>query len=216
MKKIFVIIAISVFCIAANAQGTWTAPQQDGQQKERRGLFDKPKSEKIIAPKYLVGGVPEENGKVVWAKQIPVEGKNAAQIYGILLPYFQNFVKGSEQTELSRVSVVNEELKEIYVRPVEWLVFENKPLSLDQTKFIYNIGVKCKDGAADVRIFSIRYIYEEGRPGAMSVSAEEWISDSEALNKKKTGFHKGGVKKFRMKTIDRVEEIFNGIEEVLK
>ena len=42
------------------------------------------------------------------------------------------------------------------------------------------------------------------------------ISDENALNKKKDGFQKGGVKKFRMKTIDRKDEIFRNIANALK
>ena len=47
----------------------------------------------------------------------------------------------------------------------------------------------------------------EGNNG-MIFKAEEWISDKEALNKDKTKLYpKSG--KFRRKTVDRVEEIFD-------
>ena len=42
------------------------------------------------------------------------------------------------------------------------------------------------------------------------------LLDEEALNKEKTGFHIGGYKKFRTKTIDRKDELFNKFAEAVK
>jgi hypothetical protein len=42
------------------------------------------------------------------------------------------------------------------------------------------------------------------------------ISDAQAINKKGDGFQKGGSEKFRTKTIDAKDALFNRIEETLK
>ena len=63
---------------------------------------------------------------------------------------------------------------------------------------------------------SMSYVYEADRAGGGQFPAEDMISDENALNKKKDGFQKGGVKKFRMKTIDRKDEIFRNIANALK
>lgn len=214
MKKITIFLCLTMFSVAVSAQ-SWEKPQTSNDDGNRTGLFDRNKT-KTIDPKYLEGGVPEVDGKVVFESTINAQGKSANAIYGAVLAHFTAFVKAEGQFPNSQVAIVSKDEHKIVVRPQEWLVFENKALSLDQTKMSYTIIAECKDGECKLSIFNIRYRYEEDRPGGFVVSAEEWITDREALNKKKTGFAKGGVKKFRMKTIDRMEDIFNGVANVLK
>ena len=42
------------------------------------------------------------------------------------------------------------------------------------------------------------------------------ISDAQAINKQGDGFQKGGSQKFRTKTIDAKDVLFNRIEEAMK
>lgn len=216
MKKIIAITVFSLISFTSFAQSEWQKPTDNTQTQEpKRGLLDRNKT-KTIAPKYLEGGVPEIDGKVTWEKSFDVPGKSADAIYDTMLAYLQQFVKMEGQTDMSQVAIVNKSTKQIVARASEWLVFENRLLSLDQTLFNYIIIADCSNGACKVKITNLNYRYEEGRPTEMSMTAEEWINDKNALNKKKTGFQKGGVKKFRMKTIDRIENIFAGIETALK
>lgn len=60
----------------------------------------------------------------------------------------------------------------------------------------------------------IRYYYEEKR-NPQRMKAEEWITDKEAVNKKNTKLLPI-TGKFRRKTIDRKDYLFNKIEELLK
>lgn len=214
MKKTLLIIALALFTCTADIFAQWEVPQNQD-ERPRRGLFDKDKDQakKEIDPKYLAGGVPEVDGKVQWEKKIAAKGKSAQQIYDILLPYFQEFVKQEGQLPTSQVAVVNKAEKQIGVRVTEWMVFQDKALSLDRTKFLYTIIADCKDGNCNIKIQNISYNYEEDRPTAMKVKAEEWISDSEALNKK--GKFRKGVKKFRIHTIDRMDEVLAAIESAL-
>ena len=62
----------------------------------------------------------------------------------------------------------------------------------------------------NMTITQVSYYYNEDIDGTNGINykAEEWITDEEALNKKQTKLlPRSG--KFRVKTIDRVEEIFN-------
>ena len=99
----------------------------------------------------------------------------------------------------------------------EWLVFTDKLLSLDRTKFNYTLIAYCKDNHLTVTMGRILYIYDEERVrGGYVYKAEEWINDENALNRKQTRLLPGSAK-FRRKTIDRKDYIFNTIKEnVLK
>jgi colicin import membrane protein len=60
----------------------------------------------------------------------------------------------------------------------------------------------------------IKYFYEEER-NPQRYKAEEWITDKEAVNKKNTRLLPL-TGKFRRKTIDRKDYLFNKIEGLLK
>lgn len=225
MKKLTLFFSLLIFLVTANAQiiGKYSKPQDtytmtsDGNivKKEKRGLLDRNKETKTIDPKYLVGACPEVNGRIQWEQDYSVEGKSAKQIYDMMLEYMLAFCKSNGMTERSNVSVVNEQDYEIGASIQEWLVFENKPLSLDRTKFNYQLIVRCFDGRCVVTMRNMSYIYEEDRGGGQ-FPAEDMISDSEALNKAKDNFQRGGCRKFRTKTIDRKEQVFGMIGDYLK
>lgn len=215
MKKLLFSLCLALAAVAVNAQGTGFSKPEE-QPTQRRALFQ-PKAKKPKGPvdaKYLEGACPEVNGKIQWETTIAVEGMTAKQMYDKMLAFLQAFCKEENMTNVSNVSVVNEGERLIGVRIQEWLVFENKPLSLDRTKFNYQLIVSCADGKCNVVMRNLSYIYEEERGGGM-FPAEDMISDSQALNKKKDGFQKGGVKKFRTKTIDRKDEVFARIASLL-
>ena len=96
----------------------------------------------------------------------------------------------------------------------EWLVFKSTALVLDRTRLFYNLIVDCKDGKADFTMTRIYYLYEEERD-PQTLKAEEWITDETGLtkNKKKLSRVAG---KFRRKTIDRKDYLFNKFAELLK
>lgn len=217
MKKLILFACMIVVSLTVAAQGNWEIPgdsKNNQPEKSEKQKTNEKKSPAIDA-KYLEGAVPEVDGRVVWERDIKVAGKTATQLYDVLLAYCQEFVKTPQQTELSKIVAVNPTDKQLSLRLQEWLVFSSKFLSLDRTKFRYSLLISCKDGMCNVKIAGISYLYEEDRPGSMRVTAENWITDKNSLNKRKDGLQRG-VKKFRMKTIDRVEEILQGIEDVLR
>ena len=168
--------------------------------------------------KVLLGTSSSEihYNKIVWQKYFYVDDKSAKEIYDIMLNFLQKMAKEDGQSEKSQVAAVNEEEYQIGARFVEKLVFQNTALVLDQAEFAYQMLVYCIDGRCEVVIKNMSYIYEADRAGGGKFPAEDLISDDNALNKKKNGFQKGGVKKFRMKTIDRKDEIFAKISRALK
>jgi colicin import membrane protein len=95
----------------------------------------------------------------------------------------------------------------------EWLVFKNKPLILDRTRFFYHLIANIKDGEATVQMTRIYYLYDEERIPT-TFKAEEWINDRYGLNRKQTKTSRVSGK-FRIKTIDRKDYIFNKLETLL-
>lgn len=231
MKKILLALSLFAFCMASNAQlikprnnnnESYTldangklvkkTDNADVTSTTRKGLFTRDKTP--IAEKYLAGSCPEVNGKIQWDKTITTT-LTAKQEYDIMEKFMQAFVKSNGQTQKSNVSLVDPTKHQIASHLAEYLIFENKPLSLDQALMSYNLIVTCSNGRVDVTMRNISFTYEEDRDGG-SFPGEDMLSDKEALNKKKDGFNKGGYKKFRTKTIDRKDQIFNMIAEALK
>ena len=66
----------------------------------------------------------------------------------------------------------------------------------------------------DLTLSRINYSYEENRPSGFKANAKELISDKASLNKTGTKLQRMNAK-FRIKTVDRVHEIFNQIKQEL-
>ncbi len=200
MKKIILAAALCLPLFAV-AQNTWEMP-------EASEIKENPDA------KYLVGAVPEENGKVVFRKTIQAAGKSASQIYDIAEAYLQKMTKEPNQSEQSRVTVNNPEERQLIGTYQEWLVFKSTALVLDRTRLFYTLAVDCFDGRAVITITNIFYLYEEDR-SPMNYKAEEWITDKWGLNKKQNKLSRVSGK-FRRKTIDRKDYLFNKLESLLK
>ncbi len=219
MKRIALFVCMAFAVSVANAQlikpkkqETYTLDEK-GQVVKKKALFESKKAP--VAAKYLAGACPLVDGKVTWQQTIEAPGLASKEIYDRLVKFFMDFCDGKNQTDMSNVSVVEETKHQIGVRIQEWLVFENKPLSLDRTKFNYQIIADCSDGSVSVTLRNISYIYEEERGGG-AIKGEDMLTDENALNKKGDGFNLGGYRKFRTKTIDRKDEIMKQIADVLK
>lgn len=219
MKRIALFVCMAFAVSVANAQLIKPKKQETytldgkGQVVKKKALFESKKAP--VAAKYLAGACPLVDGKVTWQQTIEAPGLASKDIYDRLVKFFMDFCEGKNQTDMSNVSVVEETKHQIGVRIQEWLVFENKPLSLDRTKFNYQIIVDCSDGSVSVTLRNISYIYEEERGGG-AIKGEDMLTDENALNKKGDGFNLGGYRKFRTKTIDRKDEIMKQIADVLK
>ena len=86
--------------------------------------------------------------------------------------------------------------------------------TMDMDDFIKTVVAICdavKGKKVALTITQISYYYNEDMEGKNGVpyKAEEWITDKLAVNKKGTKLYPRSGK-FRRKTVDRVEEIFQG------
>jgi len=197
MKKLLIVI-MTLLPMAAMAQdNSWEKTQYDNGDA-----------------KYLEGAVPEVNGRVIFSTTIKAPGKSAQQIFDLLKEDMTKITKEENQFEQSHIAYENAEEKHIVGNYQEWLVFKNKPLSLDRTRLLYNIIADCRDGEATIQMLRIVYIYDEERD-MQTYKAEEWITDKYGLNKKKTKVARVSGK-FRRKTIDRKDYLFNRFTQLLQ
>jgi colicin import membrane protein len=157
--------------------------------------------------KYLAGAVPEEDGRVVFTANIKAPGKSAGEIYRLLKSDFELMTKEANQLDQSRVTVADSTKMQLVAAYQEWLVFTNRLLSLDRTRLFFTLIADCRDGEATVKLTRIHYLYDEER-NPTTYKAEEWITDRYGLNKKKTKLSRISGK-FRRKTIDRKDYLFN-------
>jgi colicin import membrane protein len=205
MKK-YMILLMAWLPLAMYAQdNSWERPEVEKKQEKVKVNRD---------AKYLKGAVPVVDGKVVFSKHFNAPGKSADQIYDIINGYLEKMTTESNQMESSRVGFQDKAAHHLGASYEEWLVFKSSAFYLDRTRLYYVIEVKCADGSADMSISRIHYLYEENRT-PQRWKAEEWITDEEAVNKKNTRLLPISGK-FRRKTVDRVDFIFNKIESLLK
>ena len=166
-------------------------------------------------PKYLEGAITfDEQGKIVFDTEIEAPGKSAAQLYDLGFDYMSGLTQDKE-SKASRMALVNKDEHIIANAMDEWLVFSNSFISLDRTECKYNLIAKITDGKVSLSINHINYIYEEGRQTGFKLPAEEVIIDKVALTKKKNDLARI-FGKFRKKTIDRKDQIFNEIAALVK
>ncbi len=202
MKKILFIILMVLPVMAATAQNTWEVSENENGKKQN------------VDSKYLVGAVPVIDDKVVFETNISAPGLSAGQIYSKLLGYMTAMTKEKNQLEQSRIAIKDSIKHEICGSYQEWLVFKSTALVLDRTRMFYNLVAECKDGSANVKMTRIYYLYDEER-NPETYKAEEWITDEVGLKKNKDRLSRVSGK-FRKKTIDRKDYIFNKIAELLK
>ena len=196
MKKILIALLTLMPMLASAQDNTWERIEVEEQPE------DNPDA-KYPAP----NAVPEVDGQVMWQTTLYAEGKTADEIYDILLKQLTKMVVEPNQVGPSAVVVQDREKHALGAIFHEWLVFKNVMFSLDRTQMTFQIHVNITDGKADVIINHITYDYDvERKP--LHYTAEEWITDKYAVNKKHTKLYPVSAK-FRRKTIDRKDFIFN-------
>lgn len=202
----------------AEAQSEWEVPV-DNQTKTVVKQEVKKKTKHVEAADsadlpYLEGAVPEIDGKVVFTLDRDVPGMNADSIYNRVYAYMEMLIRQPNQHDISRIALVNKSRHIIAARMKEDLVFSSSFLSLDQTVFNYMLIATCTDQHIHLTMDRLSYEYEMDRSTGFSETAEELITDKKAVNKKGTKLVRG-VAKFRRKTIDRKDDVFEGICKAL-
>ena len=215
MKKILLSILLCL-PLSVVAQSNWETVN-DNQQKASTRQKAQPttgRKKEYQYARYLGNVVPMVNGEVMWEKTFD-NNLSAEANYEHMLKFLTQMTQEDNQLEDSKVAIVNKTEHKIVCHFDEWLVFSNKFLALDRTRMIYTLTCDCYDNKVDVKIFRISYRYEEQRDGGEIFKAEEWITDENAVNKKRTRLLKISGK-FRRCTVDRMEQILNTINHSLK
>jgi len=198
----------------AEAQSEWEVPVDNQtktvvKQEVKKKMKHVEKVDSADLP-YLKGAVPEIDGKVVFTLDRDVPGMSADSIYNRVYAYMETLTRQPNQHDISRIALVNKSRHIIAARMKEDLVFSSSFLSLDQTVFNYMLIATCTDQHIHLTMDRLSYEYEMDRSTGFSETAEELITDKKALNKKETKLVRG-LAKFRRKTIDRKNDIFEGI-----
>lgn len=158
--------------------------------------------------KYLAGAIPEEGGKVVFTKEINMPSLSKGQIYDIMYQWAEKFFS----EEGRRLVYSDKDKGDIAAVGEEYLVFQSTALSLDRTLMDYRVTIECEDNAAKIKLAGIRYEYNVSyQREPEKYTAEEWITDKYALNKKKDKLNRGNGK-FRRKTVDFAENMFQSAD----
>ena len=217
MKKIIFTIMMCL-PMTTYAQNVWERPdtgnKTEQEKKEKPVKNVKDEGPNPDAP-YLAGAVTEKDGSVQWTLDLDIPGRDAQSIYDTMLKFLNELTKEENQLEGSTVALVNKKDHIIVATIREWLVFKDNFLSLDRTKFLYTLMANCQDGHLTVDMNRVSFRYKEKNDKETVFKAEEWISDKYALNKSKTKLYKGSAK-FRRKSIDRKEFLFNAIKNLFK
>ena len=173
--------------------------------------------EKVDDSKYLKGAVPEVNGVVTFHKAFGVPGKSKQEIYKVMKEYLSTLVDNSILAPVPYARIHQDSPDTLAAQVCEWQVYKQKFLNLDRSRFRYTLNVIIEDGKVSIDMTRLSYYYGEDQEGnnGETYRAEEWISDKMALNK-------AGNKllpksdKFRRKTVDRAEELFNDIMDTFE
>lgn len=160
--------------------------------------------------KYLAGAVPvNESGFVYFKKHYDVKDKTRAEIYERLYKFVEeSVVSGADHLPQARITESDVATGVIVASMEEYLYFKRKAWTMDRVRFYYQLICQVTEGGFDIEMRNIRYIYDDVAQG-QTYRAEQWIVDSEALNKAGTKLTRVGGK-FRRFTIDRKDAIFRG------
>lgn len=187
---------------------------------QSEGLFARKKinSAKADQSAYAKKGIiPMVNGKVEYGYSIAAPGKSKEEIFQNLsqwasFRYEPNTTQGVytdanffKNIEYSRVKSADKASGEILCDGAEELIFSLKPLAKNYTQAFYVLKLKATDGKVEFRLCSLSFNVDMGEGQFSRQSAEELITDEEALNKKGELRRFNG--KFRIKTIDLVDEL---------
>ena len=163
--------------------------------------------------KYLEGAITLNDGKVTFSTEMVAPAMTKEQIYETILDWANKRFQPTEKMN-ARVLFQNPKEGNIAIGGEEYIVFSTSALALDRTRIYYHIKISCENGKSNIEMTRIRYWYDEARDGGEKYEAEDWIVDEWALNKSKTKLLPI-CGKFRKKTIDLKDELFQEIQSAL-
>lgn len=212
MKKLILAMMVAVLPLCMNAQS--------------KGLLGR-KTAKVEVDNsaYMQGAIPTVDGKVVFSKTINAQGKSKSDLYKALAQwssfrYAANTERGLwndpdyfKNLEYAAVKDADSNAAKIVCQGNEEIVFSNRILAKDASQFNYILDIDIKDGTVVATISNIAYVYNLTEE-PQRLTAEEWITDEVSFTKKGKAI-KSNLK-FRIKTVDTKDEIFEEIETAIK
>ena len=197
MKKIFTILLACATMSTSIAQ--ITAPV----------IEEKPETDS----RYMAGAVPEVNGKVVLTRTVEVPaGLTLQEVINRVDAWLVRCTKDERMHYNQRLpNAADNELQHSYSME---LTFSKSFLAHDFAEMAYVLAVRYEGGQLIMEMSHINYKYNENNK-LNKYTAEEMIVDKYALNKKKTKLI-FGFKKFRMKTIDLLDELQISLQNEFK
>ena len=154
-------------------------------------------------PKYLEGAVPVVDGLVVFTRTVSLpKDISHKEVMTKMEAWLDRCMKDDRIHESVRLPDSNSnQLQQTCTMEV---TFSKSFLSHDFTEMTYVLSLTAEKNQIVIEMSHIYYRYRTGDK-MEKYKAEEWITDEVALNKKHTKMIYG-FKKFRMKTIDMVDE----------
>ena len=206
-KKLLILLLLAAPLFAWGQSNTWEKPEEEETDEQVDQAKPNPDA------KYLRGAVTEKDGRIVFQTTIECPGKSRQQAYAVVRKYVQKMLR--EKNQVASTIITEDSIEgKVAARFDEWLVFKSNAIILDRTQLLYVLEAECRDGQVGLSISRISYIYGE-RKDVQRYKAEEWISDRAAVNKKNTRLLPLSAK-FRRKTIDRKNFLFNKFTTLLQ
>lgn len=165
-----------------------------------------------VAPCYDKGSVEVMNGRVLFQKEIATALDPDAAFERI-----EQWAKGrfgKPNVIVSKFVANDAANRNLSVTAEEYIVFTKKFFVLDRTRINYWVGIQCNKGGVTIQLTRINYWYEEERDGGLKFSAEEFITDEQAFNRKGTKLLRNQGK-FRRATINFFDRMVADITDVL-
>ncbi len=163
--------------------------------------------------RYMAGAVPEVNGKVVLTRTVEVPaGLTQQEVMNRVDAWLVRCTKDERMHYNQRLpKAADNELQHSYSME---LTFSKSFLAHDFAEMAYVLAVRFEGGQLIMEMSHINYKYNENNK-LNKYTAEEMIIDKYALNKKKTKLI-FGFKKFRIKTIDLLDELQISLQNEFK
>ena len=196
MKRILSILLLLTTLIQASAQITapTVTPKEDNDSR------------------YLVGAVPEVDGNIVFTREIALSDGITPELAMAKASEWLNRIAQDERTlyhqELDQPA--DNMLRHSYILE---LTFSHSAFSHDFAHISYVLDVRIEGKKAWLSMSHITYKYTELNK-TTKYRAEDMISDEISLNKKKDKIYPG-YRRFRVKTIDLVDELQTSLQREL-
>ena len=163
--------------------------------------------------RYLAkDAVPVVDGHVVFTNNVAIlDGNTQEKIGEMARKWLDTYLAGFD---VAKNRVISSAPGEIVAMGDRELVFTDNAIAYDAAQMSYVLTIRYTASESSVEISRVKYVYNDGT-GTRRITAEEYIVDEFAVNKKGTKLTPI-TGKFRKKTLDFVDEVFGSFNETFK